>query len=221
MSQPIKMKVQIATLPDPRFETLRGWLEQNIEVTVPDGFLTGGIVTLLPTQNIGPVLYLNQWYVWDSVTSQYIPQSGIGEIGAIKIFPSTALDATHYVVCNGAAYPRISPYDVLYSKIGTTFGNGDGSTTFNVPNMPLVLQVLLSGQVTLASGVGVINSSLITATSMVNLDVASSSGTIGGQPYAICAAGSAAIKGGASDNSTYNYIVYGVIAGLVYAIRCK
>ena len=37
------------------------------------------------------------------------------------------------VLCNGGAYSRIT-YSRLYSKIGTTWGAGDGSTTFNVPN---------------------------------------------------------------------------------------
>ena len=37
------------------------------------------------------------------------------------------------VLCNGGAYSRTT-YSRLYSKIGTTWGAGDGSTTFNVPN---------------------------------------------------------------------------------------
>lgn len=40
-----------------------------------------------------------------------------------------------WVVCNGAAVPRAaSPYTSLFGVIGTTFGAGDGSTTFNLPN---------------------------------------------------------------------------------------
>ena len=37
------------------------------------------------------------------------------------------------VLCNGGAYSRTT-YSRLYSKIGITWGAGDGSTTFNVPN---------------------------------------------------------------------------------------
>ena len=37
------------------------------------------------------------------------------------------------LLCNGAAYSRTT-YSRLYSKIGTIWGGGDGSTTFNVPN---------------------------------------------------------------------------------------
>ena len=36
--------------------------------------------------------------------------------------------------CNGAAVSR-SVYARLFAVVGTTFGAGDGSTTFNVPNL--------------------------------------------------------------------------------------
>lgn len=37
--------------------------------------------------------------------------------------------------CNGSAYPRTGATAALFAAIGTTFGAGDGSTTFNVPNI--------------------------------------------------------------------------------------
>ena len=39
-----------------------------------------------------------------------------------------------YLLCNGAAVSRTT-YSKLYSAIGTTYGSGDGSTTFNLPNL--------------------------------------------------------------------------------------
>ena len=39
-----------------------------------------------------------------------------------------------WLACNGAAVSRTT-YAELYAKIGTTHGAGDGSTTFNLPNM--------------------------------------------------------------------------------------
>lgn len=39
-----------------------------------------------------------------------------------------------FLLCNGAAVSR-STYSVLYGVIGTTYGVGDGSTTFNLPNL--------------------------------------------------------------------------------------
>ena len=38
-----------------------------------------------------------------------------------------------FLACNGAAVSRTT-YSTLYSAIGTTYGTGDGSTTFNLPN---------------------------------------------------------------------------------------
>lgn len=39
-----------------------------------------------------------------------------------------------YLVCNGAAISRTT-YAALFQVIGTTWGAGDGSTTFNLPNL--------------------------------------------------------------------------------------
>lgn len=39
-----------------------------------------------------------------------------------------------YLICNGAAVSRTT-YDKLFAIIGTTYGTGDGSTTFNLPNL--------------------------------------------------------------------------------------
>jgi len=146
MPQPIKMKVQIAPPSDPRFNDLFAMLEQDIEVTVPDGFLTGGIVTTLPTQDIGPVVYLNTWYFWDTNTNQYLPQQSIPLIGLCGFFAMNAIDSTHWLVADGRGIPRVSPYDKLFSAIGTAFGNGDGSSTFNIPD--------LRGRVPIGAGQG-------------------------------------------------------------------
>lgn len=39
-----------------------------------------------------------------------------------------------YLLCNGAAVSR-SEYANLFQAIGTTYGVGNGSTTFNLPNL--------------------------------------------------------------------------------------
>lgn len=39
-----------------------------------------------------------------------------------------------WLLCDGSAVSRTT-YAALFSAIGTSFGNGDGSTTFNVPDM--------------------------------------------------------------------------------------
>ena len=38
------------------------------------------------------------------------------------------------MICDGRAVSR-SDYSELFAVIGTTYGSGDGSTTFNLPNL--------------------------------------------------------------------------------------
>jgi microcystin-dependent protein len=53
--------------------------------------------------------------------------------GAVQSFArSTA--PTGWLKCNGAAVSRTT-YSALFAVIGTTFGAGDGSTTFNLPEL--------------------------------------------------------------------------------------
>jgi microcystin-dependent protein len=51
--------------------------------------------------------------------------------GVIKMFGGSILP-TGYLFCDGSAKSRVT-YAALFGIIGTTFGNGDGSTTFNMP----------------------------------------------------------------------------------------
>jgi|TARA_R100000455_G_C6272805_1_gene129858 microcystin-dependent protein len=57
-------------------------------------------------------------------------------VGIMHWYPRTDLIATiptGWVECNGAAISRTT-YAALFAVIGTTYGAGNGSTTFNVPN---------------------------------------------------------------------------------------
>lgn len=49
------------------------------------------------------------------------------------LMPSLATSKTGFVLCNGGAYSRTT-YAALFAVLGTSFGAGDGSTTFNVPD---------------------------------------------------------------------------------------
>jgi len=54
-------------------------------------------------------------------------------IGAVAYF-ATPLPPSGWIKANGAAISRTA-YGNLFSVIGTTFGAGDGSTTFNLPDL--------------------------------------------------------------------------------------
>ena len=53
-------------------------------------------------------------------------------VGAIVAWPVSAVP-TRWLECNGQAVSRTT-YASLYALLGTTFGVGDNSTTFNLPN---------------------------------------------------------------------------------------
>lgn len=58
--------------------------------------------------------------------------SAVNPVGTVIMYPATSAP-TGYLKCNGAAYSRTT-YAALFALIGVTFGAGDGSTTFNVPD---------------------------------------------------------------------------------------
>lgn len=64
--------------------------------------------------------------------------------GVVKAFAGTAAP-TGYLFCDGSAVSR-STFATLFSVIGTTYGTGDGSTTFNLPD--------LRGRVVMGVGTG-------------------------------------------------------------------
>ena len=55
-------------------------------------------------------------------------------IGVILPFASKGVLPTGYTLCNGAEISR-TEYPKLFEVIGTTFGSGNGTTTFNVPDL--------------------------------------------------------------------------------------
>ena len=59
-------------------------------------------------------------------------QAAVG-VGNVSSF-ATATPPTGWLKANGAAVNRTT-YAALFAAIGTTFGAGDGSTTFNVPDL--------------------------------------------------------------------------------------
>lgn len=54
-------------------------------------------------------------------------------IGSVQAFAG-ATAPSGWLACDGSAVSRTT-YAALYAVIGTTYGSGDGSTTFNVPNL--------------------------------------------------------------------------------------
>lgn len=56
------------------------------------------------------------------------------QAGSIFPFAGTSTPPAGYLLCNGATVSRTT-YATLFGAIGATFGAGDGSTTFGLPNI--------------------------------------------------------------------------------------
>jgi len=77
--------------------------------------------------------------------------TGIEGIPTATIVPwSDSSIPSGFLECNGAAVSR-STYSALFAIIGTTYGAGDGATTFNVPDLQDNVAVGKSGTKALAS----------------------------------------------------------------------
>jgi microcystin-dependent protein len=74
--------------------------------------------------------------------------------GFIAPWP-TATAPTGYLLCNGGGVSRAT-YATLFALIGTTYGAGDGSTTFNIPDLrgKFVLGKAASGTGSTLAGTG-------------------------------------------------------------------
>lgn len=97
-------------------------------------FLLGQIGGNMPAENVGPWLKnQKEWWVWDSVSSTYVPMSNELEIGDIAMTAKSTCDDAHWLFCDGREISRNQPYDLLFAAIGETWGAGDGATTFNLP----------------------------------------------------------------------------------------
>jgi microcystin-dependent protein len=73
----------------------------------------------------------------DAVSLGYV-NTGLAQAspkGTIIMFPElTTLSPDGWFFCGGSAVSRTT-YDELFAVIGTLYGVGDGSTTFNLPNL--------------------------------------------------------------------------------------
>ena len=63
-----------------------------------------------------------------------ITRTGSANVAGIIDMYGGASVPTGALLCNGSAVSRTT-YATLFGVIGTTFGGGDGSTTFNVPDL--------------------------------------------------------------------------------------
>ena len=103
-----------------------------------------GTVVLPSTTSIGTITSTELSYV-DGVTSSIQTQINTvnSTIAALEVFPkgmitpfggSSASVPTGWFLCDGSAVSRTT-YSALFAVIGTTYGTGDNTTTFNLPDL--------------------------------------------------------------------------------------
>lgn len=77
------------------------------------------------------------------------PGAAAVPVGSLMMWP-TATAPSQWLICDGSAVSR-NLFAALFAVLGTTYGAGDGSTTFNVPNLAGRLPRGVNGTYTLAS----------------------------------------------------------------------
>lgn len=101
-------------------------------VELPAGTLVQGSPYTALYNNSDAVWYLHNFYV-----SPYLIPLGAG----IDYWGATAPNSA-FALAQGQAISRTT-YSTLFSLIGTTYGSGDGSTTFNIPDKVGRVSVML------------------------------------------------------------------------------
>ena len=102
-------------------ETVTGTLGVTGATSLTTGTISG-IVTA-PTATAGT-------NTQQLATTAFVQQAGL--VGQIAMWPTVSAP-TGYLLCDGSAVSRTT-YAALFAVVSTTFGAGDGSTTFNLPN---------------------------------------------------------------------------------------
>lgn len=128
---------------------LTGSLSANVQVSIPAGVggfwifsngTSGAFSVTATSAGGGASVVLPQGYsslVYSDGTNVGLADNGTSSLSAVPPGTWTGFAGptppSGYLLCDGTAYSR-STYSALYTAIGTTWGVGDGSTTFNVPD---------------------------------------------------------------------------------------
>ena len=74
---------------------------------------------------------------------EWSTETDLCPVGSIIMYGAAAAP-TNWLLCDGTAVNRTT-YADLFSAIGTTYGSGNGSSTFNVPNLQGVFPIGYDG----------------------------------------------------------------------------
>ena len=97
------------------------------------------------------------------------------EVGTILPWSNSTLPSG-YLNCDGTAVSRTT-YSALFAIIGTDYGSGNGSSTFNLPDLQDKVPVGVSGSKAVASTGG---AATVTPTGSITINALTPAGTISG-----------------------------------------
>ncbi len=113
-------------------------------------------------------------------------------VGIVQAFAGTTIP-NGWLLCDGSAVSRTT-YAGLYAVIGDTYGNGDGSTTFNLPNL---IDKFIEGSAT---------SGTVKSAGLPNITGSQLAGWRNDSAVSMLIANESAYHSGAFDNSTYTAV---------------
>jgi hypothetical protein len=117
-------------------DTVTGVTNTNY-TALPSGVVDGVTITFITVANNQVLALANGGvqlsHLSPAVLQQVTAQSSVSLPGTI-IQCYGVQQPPGVLLCTGQAVSRTT-YAALFAQIGTAFGTGDGSTTFNVPNM--------------------------------------------------------------------------------------
>ena len=85
--------------------------------------------------NVGqaPISSPDDWYDYANFVAGQVVIPSTTPAGIVSAYGGTT-DPDGYLICNGRAVSRTTHAE-LFAVIGTIYGNGDGTTTFNIPDL--------------------------------------------------------------------------------------
>lgn len=127
-------RAYIATSLEVYVNGLKQYRTTDFTETIPGS----GIFTFLTAPLTGDVVRIAYQYNLNPASNADTVDGYHGDdlmpVGSLLMYASDTLPSSNWVLCYGQAISRTT-YAVLFTRLGTTYGVGDGSTTFNVPDL--------------------------------------------------------------------------------------
>lgn len=177
----------------------------NTGTWTPIAFLASPAFTGTPTAPTQPVTDKSTRLATTAFVRSLLPAG----IGPLPWSGSTA--PAGWLLCDGSAVSRTT-YADLFAEIGTTYGAGDGSTTFNLPNTAgrVMAGKAAAGTFATLGAVGGEETHLLTSAEMPAHDHGSTSSVSAGTP-----AGTISSDSAGTPSGTLNSVSAGTPAGSV------